>query len=71
MALKWTDTRDIVEALLDAHPEIDDRTSLLSIRFTDLHAWVMKLDDFDDDAQGSSEKRLEAIQMIWLDEIED
>lgn len=64
--MKWTDTLDIAIELAEAHPEIDPRT----IRFTDLHRWVMELPDFDDDPERSGEKILEAIQMAWIDEIE-
>ena len=64
MRLKWTDTRDIAIALADAHPEVDP----MSVRFTDLHQWVMALPEFDDLAEHSGEKILEAIQMAWLDE---
>ncbi len=62
--MKWTDTLDIAIALVDAHPEIDPKT----IRFTDLHKWVMALPGFDDDPNRSGEKILEAIQMAWIDE---
>lgn len=64
--MKWTDTLDIAIELAEAHPEIDPRT----IRFTDLHRWVMELPEFDDDPNHSGEKILEAIQMAWIDEIE-
>ncbi|HJX18878.1 MAG TPA: Fe-S cluster assembly protein IscX [Acidiferrobacterales bacterium] len=64
MGLKWTDSLEIAIALNDAHPEIDPKT----IRFTDLHQWVQKLDGFDDDPAHSGEKILEAIQMAWIDE---
>ncbi len=64
MALKWTDTQDIAIALAEAHPRVDPST----VRFTDLRAWVLVLDDFDDDPQRSGEKILEAIQMAWIDE---
>ena len=37
--------------------------------FTDLHAWVMELPEFDDDPNHSGEKILEAIQMAWIDEV--
>ena len=37
--MKWTDTRQIAEALLDAHGETDPKR----IRFTDLHQWVHEL----------------------------
>ena len=43
----------------------------LSVRFTDLHRWVRELPGFDDDPARSNEKVLEAIQMAWLDEVED
>lgn len=63
--MKWTDSMDIAIELAEAHPEIDPRT----IRFTDLHGWVMELPDFDDDPERSGEKILEAIQMAWIDEM--
>jgi FeS assembly protein IscX len=66
MALKWTDTLEIAIQLFDTHPDVDPKT----IRFTDLHRWVMDLPEFDDDANRSSEKILEAIQMAWIDEAE-
>jgi FeS assembly protein IscX len=66
MGLKWTDTLEIAIQLSDAHPEVDPK----AIRFTDLHAWVMALPEFDDDAHRSGEKILEAIQAAWIDEIQ-
>jgi FeS assembly protein IscX len=63
--MKWTDSLDIAIELAEAHPEIDPRT----IRFTDLHRWVMELPDFEDDSEHSGEKILEAIQMAWIDEV--
>jgi FeS assembly protein IscX len=64
--MKWTDTLEIAIALYDKFPDTDPKT----IRFTDLHKWVMELDGFDDDANRSGEKILEAIQMAWIDEAE-
>ena len=64
MSLKWTDTREIAIALVDAHPDVEP----LSVRFTDLHRWVCELPGFEDDPEKSNEKILEAIQMTWLDE---
>ena len=63
--MKWTDVQQIAEALYDAYPETDPRT----IRFTDLHAWVMALEDFADAPNNSNEKILEAIQQLWIEEI--
>ncbi len=62
--MKWTDTIQIAEALYDKHPDIDP----LTVRFTDLHRWVVELDGFSDDPARSGEKILEAIQMAWIDE---
>jgi FeS assembly protein IscX len=62
--MKWTDTREIVTALQNAHADVDPR----QIRFTDLHRWVCELPGFRDDPQRSNEKILEAIQMLWMDE---
>ncbi len=66
MALKWTDTNDIAIELYEAHPDVDP----LTIRFTDLHQWVMDLADFDDDPNRSGERILEAIQAAWIEEAE-
>jgi FeS assembly protein IscX len=65
--MTWTDITDIAIELKSAHPDLDP----LSVRFTDLHAWVMALPGFEGDPQKSNEKILEAIQMSWLDEVED
>ncbi|MDH5326225.1 MAG: Fe-S cluster assembly protein IscX [Gammaproteobacteria bacterium] len=64
MELKWTDSLEIAIALDEAHPDVDPR----NIRFTDLMAWVLALDDFNDDAEHCGEKILEAIQMNWIEE---
>ncbi len=66
MTLKWTDTLEIAIQLADAHPDIDP----LTIRFTDLHAWVIALPEFSDDPERSGEKILEAIQAAWIEEVE-
>jgi FeS assembly protein IscX len=64
--MKWTDTQQIAEDLSDKFPDVDPKT----IRFTDLHRWVMELAGFDDDPNRSGEKILEAIQAAWIDEAE-
>lgn len=64
--MKWTDTREIAIALAEGRPDVDPAT----IRFTDLHAWVLALPGFDDDPTRSGEKILEAIQLAWIDESE-
>ena len=62
--MKWTDTIRIAEELVDKYPDIDP----LTVRFTDLHKWVVGLDEFDDEPNRSNEKILEAIQMAWIEE---
>lgn len=64
--MKWTDTLEVAIQLAEKHPDVDP----LKIRFTDLHKWVTELDAFDDDANKSGEKILEAIQMAWIEESE-
>lgn len=64
MGLKWTDTREIAIELSEKYPAVNP----MSVRFTDLHKWVMGLEDFDDKPEHSGEKILEAIQMAWMDE---
>jgi FeS assembly protein IscX len=64
MGLKWRDARMIGESLYDLHPDQHP----LSVRFTELHRWVVELADFEDDPAGSSEGVLEAIQMVWYEE---
>lgn len=62
--MQWTDTLDIAIALAEKFPDIDP----LTVRFTDLHRWVMELEGFSDAANRSGEKILEAIQQAWIDE---
>jgi len=62
--MKWNDISVIAEALYDKFPDTDP----LTIRFTDLHHWVVNLDGFDDDHTRGGEKVLEAIQAAWIDE---
>ena len=62
--MKWTDVQQIAEALSDQYPDVDPKT----IRFVDLHNYVVELDGFDDDHQRGGERVLEAIQQAWIDE---
>ncbi len=62
--MKWSDITQIAEALYDKFPDTDP----LTIRFTDLHNWVVELEDFDDDHTRGGEKVLEAIQAAWIEE---
>lgn len=62
--MKWTDSREIAIELVEAHPDVDPQY----VRFTDLHAWVLAIEEFDDVPDKSSEGILEAIQLMWIDE---
>jgi FeS assembly protein IscX len=64
--MKWKDVRDIAIALVEEHPDVDPK----SVRFVDLHNYVVDLDGFDDDHSRGGEKVLEAIQIAWIDEAE-
>ncbi|MBW8898131.1 MAG: Fe-S cluster assembly protein IscX [Massilia sp.] len=62
--MKWTDVTAIAEALYETYPDVDPAT----VRFVDLHNWVVALDGFDDDRMRGGERVLEAIQAAWIDE---
>jgi FeS assembly protein IscX len=64
MKLTWRDAEDLGIALSEKFPDVDP----LTVRFTDLHRWVIELDDFADDPKSSNESTLEKVQMAWLDE---
>ena len=61
MGLKWDQAEELAEVLAEHHPGLNP----LDARFTDLRQWVIDLDEFDDDREGSNEAKLEAIQMAW------
>lgn len=65
--LMWADAEDLGIRLHEEHPDLDP----LTVRFTDLHAWVIALPEFKDDPKASNEKKLEAIQMAWHEEYLD
>ncbi len=67
MDLTWQDTEEIAIRLLEEHRETDP----LTVRFTDMHAWITSLPEFRDDPKKSNEKILEAIQMAWHQEYQD
>ena len=61
----WTDVNDIAIELCEKFPEVDPQYVL----FTDLRKWVLDLEGFEDAADRSNEKILEAIQMLWMEEM--
>ena len=62
--LTWDQSDNIALALYEKFPAVDPT----HIRYTDLHQWITELEDFKDDPKGSTEGKLEAIQMAWLEE---
>ena len=65
--INWTDVLEIGIQLQELHPEVEP----FSVRFTDLHKWVMELPGFVGDPAKSNESLLEAIQTAWNEEYED
>ena len=65
--LTWDTAEDIGIALSEKYPGIDP----LTVRFTDLHKYVIELNGFTDDPKASNEGKLEAIQMAWHEEYKD
>lgn len=63
--LKWTDTLEIAIELAERHPEVDPN----KLNFVDLMRWVMALPGFSEDERHCGEKKLEAIQMAWIEEL--
>ena len=67
MQFTWESAEDIGIALAEKFPDTDP----LTVRFTDLHRFVIELPEFADDPKGSNEGKLEAIQMAWHEEYKD
>jgi FeS assembly protein IscX len=65
--LTWENAEDIGILLTERHPDLDP----LTVRFTDLHRYVVELPEFKDDPKKSNEGKLEAIQMAWHEELQD
>ncbi|HEY6377066.1 MAG TPA: Fe-S cluster assembly protein IscX [Edaphobacter sp.] len=63
----WMDSEEIGILLQEKFPEIEP----YSVRFTDLHKFVMELPGFVGDPAKSNEGILEAIQTAWKEEYED
>jgi FeS assembly protein IscX len=63
----WDNFEDIAIALADKYPGTDP----LTVRFTDMHKWIIELPGFTGDPAGSNESKLEAIQMAWQEEYQD
>jgi FeS assembly protein IscX len=60
----WDNPEEIGIELAETHPDLDP----LTVRFTDLHKYVLALPGFSGDPKLSNEGKLEAIQMAWHEE---
>lgn len=65
--MTWTDAREIGERLFEQF----DSVNPLTVRFTDLHKYVMNLEGFEGEPTDSNERLLEGIQMAWFEEWKD
>ncbi len=65
--LTWEMAEEIGIRLHEEHPDVDP----LTVRFTDLHAWIVAWPEFKGDPKDSNESKLEAIQMAWHEEHQD
>lgn len=63
----WDAAEEIGIQLSEKFPDLDP----LTVRFTDLHKWVIELAGFSGDPKMSNEGKLEAIQMAWHEEFQD
>ncbi len=61
--LRWDNYVEIADALFAKYHQVDP----LTLKFTELHDLVVKLEEFQDTPQNSSEGKLEKIQMEWLE----
>lgn len=67
MSLDWSDSQRLGEMLFEKFGTLNP----LTVRFTDLHKWVVDLEEFRGQPDKSNEKILETIQMAWYDEWKD
>jgi FeS assembly protein IscX len=63
----WDNAEEIGIQLAEKHPGVDP----LTVRFTDMHKWIVELSGFTGDPKLSNEGKLEAIQMAWHEEFQD
>ncbi len=65
--MTWEDSEDIGIRLQEEHPDVDP----LTVRFTEMHAWIVAWPEFTGDPKSSNEKILETIQMACHEEFQD
>ncbi|UST89256.1 Fe-S cluster assembly protein IscX [Pseudomonas siliginis] len=66
MSYGWNDVQRIAEELAEAKPDVDP----VYVNFVDLQRWIMELPDFDNTSGRVGEKVLEAVQALWIEEVD-
>lgn len=64
MGLKCRDKQDIAIELDEAHPDKNPAT----IKNAQLRALILELEEFEDEPEKLTDKALDAIRKVWLDE---
>lgn len=66
MSYGWNDVQRIAEELAEAKPDVNPHY----VNFVDLQRWIMELPDFDNTSGRVGEKVLEAVQALWIEEVD-
>ena len=66
MSYGWNDVQRIAEELAEAKPGVDP----FSVNFVDLQQWIKELPDFDNTSGRVGEKVLEAVQALWIEQVD-
>lgn len=64
--MEWKDHEDIAISLYEKFGDEFTESKIYRIRFTDLHKWILELDNFVGDPKDSTEGDLEIIQSNWV-----
>jgi FeS assembly protein IscX len=64
VGLKCRDKQDIAIELDEAHPDLNP----VSVKNTQLRNLILDLDAFEDEPEKLTDKALDAIRKVWLDE---
>ena len=66
MSYGWNDVQRIAEELAEAKPDVNP----MAVNFVELQQWIKALPGFDDTSGRCGEKVLEAVQQLWIEEID-
>lgn len=71
MPIGWSDHEDIAMKLYERFGDDFSESKIYRIRFTELLDWILEIDTFTGDREGSTEGHLEQIQAKWVYEWRD